>query len=162
MEGQRQRGCCQVGASDWLCSDRIQGGYFFPNGDYITDSFFSSDVTVGLRRDDESIWDMKPDQRDFAAISLSAGDSTRSIPTFRIGSGNGSCADSGMPKGAMTTAAKPKSGSSLTGPSQRRWPCSRFGCSFSSPASRARRILFGRKATQRIDNILKQCSLRSF
>lgn len=52
-------------ATAWVRSFRFEDAYFYPNGPYITDSLFSSAGTVGLRRDDESVWDIQSDDRDY-------------------------------------------------------------------------------------------------
>ena len=56
-------GCVFIAA--WVRSFRFEDAYLFPNGQYITDSFFSSNGALGWRRDDESVWDMKRDDRDY-------------------------------------------------------------------------------------------------
>ena len=49
----------------WMRSFWFEDAFFFPNGPYITDSVFSSEGLIGWRRDDESVWDMRRDDRDY-------------------------------------------------------------------------------------------------
>jgi hypothetical protein len=54
-----------VFAAWWLRSFRTEDSFFYPNGPYITDSLFSIAGSIGWSRDDESVWDMQRDRRDY-------------------------------------------------------------------------------------------------
>lgn len=51
--------------SAWIRSFRHEDAYLYPSGDFTTNSFYSSRGSVFWRHDDESVWDIRRDQRDY-------------------------------------------------------------------------------------------------